>query len=397
MTGVYDYFRPIKEIVFRAQSILMFFALATAVAYGGSARLRELIRARAVAVVAALALIWSIFTTATSTNRLLSAESLVTAVCGILLFVCVWYVSRSVPLAALLILVPVVILNATLVTLQWYDIWNPFHFTVIVEKPFQATALIGNPNEVGAYHLFAAILLLGVAMYTRGWKRWTAAAGCSFAVGAILVSQTRAAIIALGAALVVLGARYSWQRAAAIGLVLAAALTAATFVPIPGLTRLTTLPQFIADAQWNTMLSNRLSPFLAAYEMFRDHPMTGVGPGVFAYEEMPYRVAVERKYGREMVPAVGVNFGETHNDHLQLLAESGLPGYLLFLAALAILAGRGAHAVIADERARFAAVIGLPLAAGVFVLCLASFPLQIAVTRQLLITAAALIIGWRQS
>jgi len=397
LPGVYDNFRPIKEIAFRAQSILLFFALAAAVLYGERERLRELAHARAAAIVAALALIWSIITTATSTNRLLSAESLVTAICSVILFAAVWYASRSIPLAALLILVPVVIVNATLVTLQRYGIWNPFHFTVIVEQPFQSTALIGNPNEVGAYHLFAALLLLGVAIHTRGWQRWTAAAGFAFALGAILVSQTRAAILAIAVALVVLGARYSWKRAIAVVLLLGAGLAVATFVPIPGLTRMTRLPQLIAQRQWDTLLSNRLSPFLAAYEMFRDHPVTGVGPGVFAYEEMPYRVAVERKYGQQLVPPTGINFGETHNDHLQLLAESGLPGYLLFLAALAIVAGRGTATAGMDPRTRFAVTIGLPLAAAIVVLGLASFPLQIAVTRQLLLTAAALIVGWRAS
>lgn len=397
MTGVYDYFRPIKEIVFRAQSILMLFALAVAVAYGGSARLRELVRARAVVIVLGLALIWSIITTATSTNRLLSAESLVTAVCSVILFIGVWYISRSMRLAALLILVPVVIVNSTLIALQRYDVWNPFRFTVVLTESYWSTALIGNPNDVGAYHLFAALILLGVALHRRGWQRLAAAAGFAFAVRAILVSEARAAILALGAAVVVLAARQSWKRATVVALVLAAGVGIASYVPIPGLTRLTQLPAFISEQRWDRLLSNRLSPFLAAYEMFLDRPVTGVGPGVYAYEEMPYRVNVEREYGQRLVPTVGVNFGETHNDHLQLLAETGLPGYLLFLAGLAIVARYGGAGPPSDERGRFAATIGLPLAAAIFVLCLASFPLQIAVTRHLLLTIAALIVGWRAS
>ena len=33
-----------------------------------------------------------------------------------------------------------------------------------------------------------------------------------------------------------------------------------------------------------------------------------------------------------------MNFGETHNDHLQVAAETGLPGYVLLAGAMALLA-----------------------------------------------------------
>jgi len=397
MTGVHDYFRVIKEIGFRAQAILMLFALVTLLLYGGSARLREQLRQRAVVLIIAAAVLWSIITTAASTNRLLSAESLVTAICGAALFVAVWYVSRSVPVTALLILVPVAVVNSVLLTLQEYEIWNPFHFTVVVGRHFTATALIGNPNDVGAYLGLVAIILFALALQLRGWRRWTAAAGFAAAVSGLLVSQTRTAIIALGAALLVYAARRSWKYAIAFSGLFAALLFLAILVPIPGLKRLTEIPRMVSEGRLDSMLSYRLSPFLGAVEMFKERPLLGRGPGVYAFDEMPYRMRAKRKYGGRAIRTVGLNFSETHNDHLQLLAETGVPGYALFLAALMVVAWQSRRTASAhDERTAAAVAIGLPLAAMVFVLCLASFPLQLAVTRHLLLTAAALIIGWKE-
>ena len=392
--GVFDYFRPIKEIAFRAQAILMVFALAAAITAGGQ-RLRELFRARMAIAVIAGAVLWTIITTITSTNRLLSVESLVTTICAAALFVCVWYASRWMPPAALLVLVPVAVVNAALVTMQEYGIWNPFQFTIISEGHFTATGLIGNPNDVGAYLAFVALILFALAVHTRGWQRIAAAAGSMIAAGGVFVSLTRAAVIALVAGLFVFGLRRSRKLGLAIVLAFLAALAIASWVNVPGLTRLTRIPARIAQGQWGRVLSYRLSPFVAAAEMFFDRPAIGQGPGTYKFHEMPYRADIADRY--TAIESVGVNFGETHNDHLQLLAENGVPGYALFLAALVLIAGTWSARAGPGDRARFAGSIGWPLAVAIFVLCLASFPLQIAVTRHLLLTVAALSIGWRET
>jgi len=379
-----EIFRSGKEALMRLQAIVSAFALAMAVAYGGTERLRELFRDRAVAAVLAGSVVWTAITTLTSGHRLLSVDSLVTVVCSAMLFVAVWYVARAIPVAALLVLVPGVLINTALATLQEYAIWNPFHVSVVEVQHLEATALLGNPNDVGGYLALCAIVLFAAAEVLHGRLRWIAAAGCAVAIAGVFVSQTRTAVLAIAATAVFLAARRSYKAVLVSAAVIVLALLVATQVELPALTRLTKIPSEIAKGNWNVVLSDRLPAFAAAAGMFREHPLFGVGPGAYKFFYLPYRIRMTGIYPEAVMRGAGVNFAETHNDHLQLLAETGLPGYALFVAACVILARRDRW-------------LGLPLVIMVAVLALAFFPLQIAATRHLLITVSALLIGWRRT
>lgn len=63
--------------------------------------------------------------------------------------------------------------------------------------------------------------------------------------------------------------------------------------------------------------SERLEVWGAAWEMSKDYPLTGVGPGNFAHFLQFYRP------GRDQMGA--------HNSYLQMLAETGLPGVVLYV------------------------------------------------------------------
>jgi O-antigen ligase len=397
-----EMFRLAKEAVMRTQAIVSAFVLAVAVAYGGAARLRELLRERAVVIVGAGAVLWTVVTTLTSGNRALSVESLVTVVCSAVLFVAVWYVSHDVPVTALLVLVPVIIVNALLVALQEYEVWNPFEFSIgsgrLDMVHLTATGLIGNPNDVGGYFALCAVVLLVTGETLRGRNRWTAALGAAVAVAGVFVSQTRTAVLTLVATAIFIAFRRSWKAAATVGVLVIVALLAATQVKIPALTRITRIPENVAQGRWEIVLSERLPAFVTAIEMFRNHPIVGVGPGAYKYFYLDYRIRSNDVYPESVLRGAGANFAETHNDHLQLLAETGLPGYALFVAACVILALRARRRENRDEeRARFAAALALPLVITVAVLALAFFPLQIAVTRHLIVTMSALIIGWSRT
>jgi O-antigen ligase len=379
-----EIFRSGKEALMRLQAIVSAFALAMAVAYGGTERLRELFRDRAVVVVLAGSVVWTAITTLTSGHRLLSVDSLVTVVCAVMLFVAVWYVARAIPVAALLVLVPGVIINTLLATLQEYAIWNPFTVSVVQVQHLEATALLGNPNDVGGYLALCAIVLFAAAEVLHGRLRWVAAAGCAVAIAGVFISQTRTAVLAIAATAVFLAARRSYKAVLVSAGVIVVALLIATQVELPALTRLTKIPSEIAKGNWNVVLSDRLPAFAAAAGMFREHPILGVGPGAYKFFYLPYRIRMTEIYPEAVMRGAGVNFAEAHNDHLQLLAEAGLPGYALFVAACVILARRDRW-------------LGLPLVIMVAVLALAFFPLQIAATRHLLITVSALIIGWRRT
>ena len=129
--------------------------------------------------------------------------------------------------------------------------------------------------------------------------------------------------------------------------------------------------------------------------MFTDHPLTGVGPGAFAWHYYDYKIRAEQR-----VPSLrlayhrGSNAGEAHNDHLQVLAEGGVLGYAAFAAVMIAL---GSLSFRAPKTATFARRLALPLAIYWVVLSLAQFPLETTVVRSLLVHLAALCVAWRES
>src|SRR5204863_8064108 len=122
--------------------------------------------------------------------------------------------------------------------------------------------------------------------------------------------------------------------------------------------------------------SARLPAFIACWRMFRDHPLIGVGPGCFAWWYMPYKQQLN--YENPDMFRVPENFGQAHSDHLQILATTGLPGYLIFVAALALLAWRGVRVTGERWPSRFAHIAAPALAASAAVLTIAQFPLELA-------------------
>ena len=393
-----DMFRAPKEAAMRAQAIISMFALAVAIVYGGTSRIRELVRERAVIAILGSAVLWSIITTLTSQQRVLSAEALVTTVCSAALFVAVWYAARDVPVAALLALVPVVVINTILAALQEFAIWNPFDFRSgpVQTAHLKASALLGNPNDVGGYLSICAVILFAAAAFFHGRWRWVAAIGALAALAGVIVSQSRTAVLTLAAAAVVFGFRRSRKAALIVVLLVIVLLFAATRIDMPALTRVSRIPSQLMSGDWEILFSERLPAFAVAYGMFRDHPFLGVGPGAYKYLYMSYRIHLRDVYPEKVMRGAGVNFAEAHNDHLQLLAETGLPGYALFVAACFVIALRARNESDA-ERARFSARLAIPFVIAVAVLALAFFPLQIASTRHLLVTMSALILGWSRT
>lgn len=389
-----DRFRVVKESITRAEGILGLFLIVVAVAFGNPERVREMLRQRAVVAIVVAGLVWGGITTLTSTNRLLSIDAFVTLLTSTLVFLMVWYAAPRISLVILDVLVPAVLINTVLAALQEYGLYQPFYADLNSYHHHTATALIGNPNIVGSYMVLAAIALAVAALRIPGWRRWLYTFGAFCAISGVFVSRTRTALIALMVGLVLLAFTLAARRALAFGLLLLFLFGAGYFSGVRVIRRVVTLPERIAEVGWEVTSSGRLTPALVALKMFRDHPITGVGSGAYAFLYMPYQVRVRQQYGEKVRGVGATSFGEAHNDHLQLLAETGLPGYVLFLGAVGILIRVSRRASPSDERHDVARTIALPLAATLTVLCLAQFPLHVAVTRQLLMTMAGLVVGW---
>ena len=89
-----------------------------------------------------------------------------------------------------------------------------------------------------------------------------------------------------------------------------------------------------AIAAADSSIRSRAGEVMAAFLMFVDHPLTGVGPGVYPalYQQYALRVGVE------FLPGITVQkeMRQPHMLYLGLAAEAGLPSLLLFLYTVAV-------------------------------------------------------------
>jgi len=390
-------FRLPKELAFRAEAIAL---LAVAVFWATSARRRTwTLRRRPEFVLTGAIVLWAGLTTALSTNRLLSADSFITVVAAAAIFIATCLAARTTrSIVAVDVLMAGACANAAVVILQELEIWSPY--TPEIGGHYGSVGFLGNTNDVGTFLAAPALAALVVAMTATGARRWVYAAICALLVAGLAASGSRAAAGALVVGLVVFAVRHS-RRAALASAAIVGALVVLTLIPSTPLgARARDFIDAAKTRNYERLYSERLLPILTCIDMTRDHPLLGVGPGCFRYHFMEYRIALRGRYPETWTRGYPGNWGAAHNDHLQVAAETGLPGYALFLAAI-VIAGLGGLGVSksrgggpATLEAAFARSLRLPLAALVFVLCLAQFPLELAAPRLILLTLAALCITW---
>ena len=343
------------------------------------------------------AIAWSVIAVLSSTNRTLGHQALVYIVSVAAVGVIGVYALRIVPVSifATALFVPAII-NTTVLTLQALKIWNPWEFPPGTLDRVRKNALLGNPNDVGAYLVLPTVLAATLALSHARRRSVYACVAVFFGAG-VIMTETLTTIGSTVAALVVLALRERLKRGVAMSMLLLALIAAVTLSYSPLRNRVARVTTAMSVEQFDRSLNGRLSAFIAAWEMFVDDPLTGVGPGAFKFEYMPRHVSLYERYGAFFAPEYrALNFGEVHNDHLQILAESGVPGYLLFLAAAAVVASIGLKRVAADEDLRVATArrLALPLCIGLTATMVTGFPLQIAAPAYTFVIAAAACLSW---
>jgi O-antigen ligase len=371
-----DRFRLPKELVFRGEAIVA----AALLVFWATSRRRTWSFSWRPEYILGLAIVgWAAITTVTSTNRMISIDALITVAAAAIIFL-------ASSLAAQRLLVDFVMIgctiNAVAVILQELRIWVPFPMPPNEPRHYGSVGLLGNANDVGTCLAAPAVVAFALAVTASGKRRWIYGSVALLLAGGIVASATRTAAGAMVAGLVVFGLLHS--RRAAL-LVLAGLFVFGLVLAISPTTlgnEIRDLAHAAAHRDLQRVFSERLVPFLTAVDMTRDHPLLGVGPGCFRYHYMPYRVGLFGRYPEAWTKGYPMNWGEVHNDHLQVAAETGLPGYALFLAAIALCAGRKRH------------FLRWPLAAVIAVLTLAQFPLELAAPRLMLLTLGAVALRW---
>ncbi len=221
------------------------------------------------------------------------------------------------------------------------------------------------PLALGA--LYASYRRRGGRSETWAWT-WVALLSCSFMGLAILVSQSRGGVLTLAATLAfmacVLGLR---RRARGRGLPgLAAWLLLLTILGLGLAVGLDALGQRFALLSEGR--AGRVPIYADSLRLIGDHPVFGVGPGMYRWRFRPYQTFNP-----------GTRYDHAHNDYLETAAEWGVPVALLFWGFVGWCLYRASRSVF-TSRSTFRQGLGLGCAGAIFSILLHSlvdFNLQI--------------------
>lgn len=185
--------------------------------------------------------------------------------------------------------------------------------------PFHRASLgFGQPNALG---LFLAVLLplaFHRVAVSRGPARLAATAATAAAGLGLVATFSRASWVAVVAGVLapVLAGRHRQAARAALALA-AGALAVEAATGMLSDTAVRTLGDWV--------LEQRAALFLAGVQMFLDRPILGVGPGGFAEQVEVYAARIPGLWDYQATP---------HNAYVQMAAEAGIVGLLVFLLFL---------------------------------------------------------------
>lgn len=207
----------------------------------------------------------------------------------------------------------------------WGVIQQVFNFHPFTYPYLQATGFLGDPMSFAGLMQLTSFLSLGLLV-----KNWSN--GQSFFNRQTLLFVTAANF---------LGLIFASERSAWLGMFLAlpliflyisprafvrgslalvlAAVLAWCFIPVVK-TRLSTLANFEQDVS----VKARVIIWSKAWQIFREHPLFGVGPRNFPSIDMPEAI----------VPQHSKDLNHAHNNYLQILSTTGFMGFSSFFVLL---------------------------------------------------------------
>jgi len=249
---------------------------------------------------------------------------------------------------------------------------------------------MGNRNYLGGY--LAYLLLPSVVLLVR--LRSRALRGVSLGMitvclGVTLFVQQTGTVVALLVALVVLIGGWaifrpvvpvSSNRRWLIALVLSAVVVGLFAAPSGPLNSLVVLSDdgstWISELWSRSSGQTRSEDWWVALEMFKDHPVFGVGLGNYKLGFVPYKADfLSTPQGASYTEPIA-RAAQAHSEYFQVLAEMGVVGSIALLSVLVLLFG-GIWARLRANRGESERLDLLLLGAGVVVCCVhasVSFP-----------------------
>ena len=193
---------------------------------------------------------------------------------------------------------------------------------------------LGNPNHLGGYLAMILPVVVVLGFNTKRWW-WRAAAGV-LAVAVLvelLRTSARGAWVAAIAAFIVMGAMLAPEirrrPVLAIGSATTVVAIAVLGLAVEGKRFLSHSLSTLFQSGGNTSVQQRYDIWSAAVHIAAHHPFTGIGPDTFALVYPQYQSAA-------WVAGLGPNYlvNGAHDIFMNILADQGFIGLLLFLAVL---------------------------------------------------------------
>ena len=189
--------------------------------------------------------------------------------------------------------------------------------------------LQGDPNTYAMYELAALPIALVWAGRARGWGRagWILVATTHLV--AVFGSQSRGALLGLAAIVLwtIFGETKSRGRVARQSLVVFGVVLSAVLVALVSLFPRLSPSQMLADRG-----TGRVDIWLAAWRVWQEHPVLGIGAGVFEKRSGDF---LSQTPGVQLSPrSLLFNGIRVHSAYLEPLVELGPVGLVLFVALL---------------------------------------------------------------
>ena len=225
----------------------------------------------------------------------------------------------------LMLVVVAIVLGA--IVAACFGVLQPPDPNVLTESS-RATGTVGDPNELAAFLLIGLALAGGVALghWHKPLLRVTALLAVPLCAAGVFLSLSRGGLIAL-AVMLVAGTVFAgrWRAVLTILLVVVAAGGVFYFA------ELASLParEHVTTAGGGT---GRSDIWKLGLRMVRAHPIEGVGVGNFPVVSADYALQPGELQRADLIFSSAPKI--THNTYLEVMSEMGIPGFLLFMAAV---------------------------------------------------------------
>ncbi len=214
---------------------------------------------------------------------------------------------------------------------------------------YRAGGFFQDPQKAGAYlaYMITFLLLLSVRGRFRGMRmRYLVWAAVAFSLGALMTTIARSAILAcLSVSAIALLAFNRWNAAVKLAILGGVLAIAVSLALTPAETWLNVLPVSVSERfeLVGQDLANRTAIWFDTWDMFADHPITGIGTGSFQPYLLATRPTISSYYGIGESEGMAYIPTDPESGYLKILYETGILGSL---AALLIVGDAFRQAII---------------------------------------------------